>query len=133
MADTHQDPLARAAALLGPLEGRVMAMAWSGELPRPFAVRDVNARLPELAYTTLMTTLARLARKGLLTARQIAGQRAFAYEPAGPPEEYLARAGREETERLVALYGEAALAAFAAQLDGLSPDQRRRLRELGGR
>jgi predicted transcriptional regulator len=133
MVDTYPTPAARTAALLGPLEGRVMAMVWSGELPRPFAVRDVHERLPELAYTTLMTTLARLARKGLLTARQVIGQRAFAYEPAGGPEEFLARAGREEAERLVALYGEAALAAFAAQLDGLSPEQRRRLRELAGR
>ena len=110
-----------------------MAMAWTGAVPRPFAVRDVNERLPELAYTTLMTTLNRLARKGLLTARQVVGQRAFAYEPSGGPEEFLARAGREQAERMVALYGEAALAAFAAQLDGLSAEQRRRLRELAGR
>src|SRR5439155_23487498 len=90
-------------------------------------------RLPELAYTTLLTPLTRLARKGLLSARQVAGQRAFAYEPTGGPEEFVVRAGREQTERLVELYGEAALAAFAAQLDGLSPEQRRRLRELAGR
>jgi predicted transcriptional regulator len=110
-----------------------MAMVWTGAVPPPFVVRDVHERLPGLAYTTLMTTLSRLARKGLLTARQVAGQRAFAYEPTGGPEEFLARAGREQAERMVALYGEAALAAFAAQLDGLASEQRRRLRELGGR
>ncbi len=36
-------------------------------------VRDVHLLAPELAYTTVMTTLRRLADKGLLTARSDGG------------------------------------------------------------
>ena len=42
-------------------------------------VRDLAPRFPELAYTTLMTTLDRLHRKGLL--HRISSGRAFAYRP----------------------------------------------------
>ncbi|MBJ7610479.1 MAG: BlaI/MecI/CopY family transcriptional regulator [Candidatus Dormibacteraeota bacterium] len=35
--------------------------------------------MPELAYTTVMTTLSRLARKGLLTVIQRPGNRAAHY------------------------------------------------------
>ncbi len=71
---THQpDPTApadldRALGLLGRLEARIMRAVWTGQVPEPFAVRDVHAHMPELAYTTVMTTLRRLADKGLLVA-----------------------------------------------------------------
>ena len=41
------------------------------------AVRDLQADFPTLAYTTLMTTMDRLHRKGVLERRKIG--RAFAY------------------------------------------------------
>ena len=63
------------AAFLGPLEVRVMEALWSrGEEAR---VRDLLADFPGVAYTTLMTTLDRLHKKGVL-ARRPSG-RAFAY------------------------------------------------------
>jgi predicted transcriptional regulator len=46
---------------------------------RPVIVRQVQVAFPELAYTTLMTTLDRLHRKGLLV-RRLRG-RAYAYVP----------------------------------------------------
>lgn len=62
---------------LGPLEGKVLARLWArGVLA---TVRDVQLAFPELAYTTLMTTLDRLYRKGILVRRR--GGRAFQYEP----------------------------------------------------
>lgn len=45
----------------------------------PAAVRDLQPSFPGVAYTTLMTTLDRLFRKGVL-ARQKVG-RAFRYQP----------------------------------------------------
>jgi predicted transcriptional regulator len=42
-------------------------------------VRDLKPHFPEIAYTTLMTTLDRLHRKGLLD--RVASGRAFAYRP----------------------------------------------------
>ena len=62
---------------LGPLEIAAMQVLWShGES----SVRDVIAGLKRpLAYTTVMTTLDRLYKKGLLNRRKSA--RAFLYTP----------------------------------------------------
>ena len=122
--------LERAVGLLGPLEGRIMRAVWTRQVGETFVVRDVQALMPELAYTTVMTTLHRLAAKGLLAARAEPGLRAHEYRVAQSPASYLAAASQREAGDVVARYGEAALAAFAARLAGLSPEQRRRLEEL---
>jgi len=62
---------------LGPLETRLLEILWLHE--HAVTVRDAQLALPGLAYTTVMTTLDRLYRKGLLL-RQKDG-RAFAYRP----------------------------------------------------
>src|SRR5207248_2315049 len=116
-----------AVAALGPLEGRIMRLVWDNEVGGEFVVRDVQERLPELAYTTVMTTLRRLADKGLLLAEAHIGRRAHTYRAAGSPEDFLAAASRREAGEVVARYGDAALAAFAAELGDLTPEQRRRL------
>jgi predicted transcriptional regulator len=63
---------------LGPLEITVMEIVWAhGECN----VRDVVDRLDRpLAYTTVMTTLDRLFKKGLLKRRK--SDRAFIYSPS---------------------------------------------------
>jgi predicted transcriptional regulator len=63
--------------LLGPLEIRVMEVLWAaGES----SVRDVVDKLDrKLAYTTVMTTLDRLFKKGLLARQKT--DRAFLYFP----------------------------------------------------
>src|SRR5260370_19540264 len=119
--------LQRALRLLGPLEGRIMREVWSGTVKPPFVVWDVQARMQELAYTTVMTTVVRLAEKGLLHAERVPRQRAVSYQPAGTPEDFLVRTRRDRVEELVRLTGDAAFAAFAARLDRLSEEQRKRL------
>ena len=67
--------------ILGDLEHAVMDVLWARHAPTP--VRDVHeelARGREIAYTTVMTVLDRLAKKGVV-ARQLDG-RAWLYEPA---------------------------------------------------
>lgn len=126
--------LDRALALLGPLEARIMHAAWSGELPQEFLVRDVHPLMPELAYTTVMTTVVRLARKGLLSGRLAStGRRAYRYVVAEAPPAHLRRASRNEARDFVHRYGDAGLAAFSAQLERLSPERREKLRRLAGR
>jgi predicted transcriptional regulator len=71
------DAFRMGASVLGPLETRLLELLWSRR--RPATVRQIRRGLPELAYTTIMTTLDRLYRKGLLL-RQKDG-RAFAYAP----------------------------------------------------
>jgi predicted transcriptional regulator len=124
------DVLGRAVAVLGPLEGRIMRCVWTSSVGDPFVVRDVQALMPELAYTTVMTTLRRLASKGLLRSRALPGQKAHEYTAAMTPERYLAVTSTREVAQVVERYGDAALAAFAAELVKLTPEQRQRLQEL---
>ena len=61
----------------GPLEVRVLEAIWAEA--RPATVRDLHASFPRFAYTTLMTTLDRLHKKGVLSRTKVG--RAYAYEP----------------------------------------------------
>ncbi|HEY2434444.1 MAG TPA: BlaI/MecI/CopY family transcriptional regulator [Vicinamibacterales bacterium] len=65
------------ASQFGSLELRVLDALWA--LGREAAVRDVLEAFPTAAYTTVMTTMERLHRKGVLTRRK--DGRAFLYAP----------------------------------------------------
>ena len=68
---------------LGPLERRILAEVWSHKsLTVRELLQDGNVRL---AYTTVMTTLDRLFKKGLLDRAEEG--RAFRYYATCPPEE----------------------------------------------
>jgi predicted transcriptional regulator len=71
------------ASLFGTLELRVLEVLW--EHGAEASVRDVLADFPNAAYTTVMTTMERLARKGVLERRK--DGRAFLYRPAQSREE----------------------------------------------
>jgi predicted transcriptional regulator len=60
---------------LGPLEQRVLDALWARR--GNARVKDLQPSFPEIAYTTLMTTLDRLHRKGLV--ERVLERRAFAY------------------------------------------------------
>ena len=62
---------------LGPLEQRVMEALW--QRSHEARVRDLQPDFADVAYTTLMTTLERLHRKGMLD--RVPSGRAFAYRP----------------------------------------------------
>jgi predicted transcriptional regulator len=126
----NPDALERALGALGPLEARVMREAWTGGVAEPFVVRDMRQRMPSLAYTTVMTTLNRLAEKRLLEAERMGRQRPTRYRVRWTPGAFLAEASRSGAEEFIQRYGDAALAAFAARLDALTPEQRGRLKRL---
>ena len=60
----RDDPQTALPRVLGPLEVQVLEAIWCG--PRPTTVRDLQASFPRCAYTTLMTTLDRLHKKGFI-------------------------------------------------------------------
>jgi predicted transcriptional regulator len=87
-------------AALGDLERRVLDDLWrrGGEC----SVRDLHAAFtPPLAYTTLMTTLDRLHRKGLLERRK--DGRAFLYRPRLTREQFEGRVASEMIDGLLGL------------------------------
>jgi BlaI family transcriptional regulator, penicillinase repressor len=70
------------ASIFGTLELRVLEALWArnGEA----SVRDVLEAFPSAAYTTVMTTMERLHRKGVLERRK--DGRAFLYRPVSSRE-----------------------------------------------
>jgi predicted transcriptional regulator len=74
-------------AVFGPLEIRVLEALWSRGTPA--CVRDIQPAFPGVAYTTLMTTLDRLFRKGTLKREKLG--RAFFYCPKGSQEQLLSQ------------------------------------------
>ena len=92
--------------LFGALELRVLKALWTRG--GPATVRDLEPGFAGVAYTTLMTTLDRLYRKGVLV-REKAGRR-FSYLP---------RLSREQVLSSVA--GEALSAILGARADEYRP------------
>lgn len=112
------------------LETEVMEQLWRGGEASVRTVMEVlNQRATKpRAYTTYMTILARLHKKGLLTRRR-EGKTDY-YTPVYERDEYLALRARSEVEQLVAQYGDIALRNFAQQMAGLDPARRRALQRL---
>ena len=90
----------------GALEIRVLEALWASDSAQ--SVRDLQPQFRNIAYTTLMTTLDRLHRKGVLS-REKAG-RAFVYRTRGTRADLVAE-----------LAGDALGAAFGARADELRP------------
>ena len=85
-------------AFFGPLEARVLDALWT--LNAPAAVRDLQPLFPATAYTTLMTTLDRLHRKGMLE-REKSG-RAFVYRHRWTRRDLVARMAGEQLGAIIA-------------------------------
>jgi predicted transcriptional regulator len=101
--------------LLGPLETDVMETVWRlGEA----TVRDVHVELADrrdLAYTTVMTTMARLAAKDLLE-RDTTGL-AHRYRATVTREEYARSTVTSVVDWLVQSFPEPAMSYFVEKID----------------
>jgi predicted transcriptional regulator len=115
------------------LERLVMEEIWSQGEATVRSVRDaLNADTgqPERAYTTVLTILQRLDRKGLVR-RNRNGKTDF-YTAALPREEYLGARADAEVSELLDQYGELALVQFARRMAALDPERRAALQRLAG-
>ncbi len=126
-------------ASLFDLEADVMDTVWDAGWDR-FTVADVHRRLSEarqIAYTTVMTTVARLHDKGLLD-REREGRR-YVYRPRLSREAFLQEVTRQVLDNLppasrrqaVALLVEQVAEADPEELDRLEALIRARRKELG--
>jgi len=95
---------------MGELEAEVLECVWDlGSA----SVKDVHECLlerREIAYTTVMTVLARLTAKGLLVARAVG--RAYVYEATAGREEFCAGVVREFMSGVLADADRAVLTQF---------------------
>ena len=102
---------------LGQLEAAVMARVWAGD--RPVLVREVLEDLQQdrpLAYTTVMTVMDNLHKKGFLS-RERQG-RAYAYQATRSREEHTA----EMMEEVLAMAGDRA-ATLLHFVESISADE----------
>jgi BlaI family penicillinase repressor len=91
------NPFRNSPRQLGPLEQRVLDGLWS---KGNATVRElIEHCCPELAYTTVMTTLDRLFKKGLLTRSEEG--RAFRYAPRFSQEELHREAASQALRQLL--------------------------------
>ena len=85
-------------SFFGPLELRVLEALWARQ--EEGSVRDLLGSFPGVAYTTLMTTLDRLHKKGVLARRR--SGRAFRYVPVTTREGLEASLAVETLDAIVA-------------------------------
>jgi len=107
-----------------------MEEVWvSGETSVRSVMETLNRRTKKpRAYTTYMTIMARLHKKGLLERRR-EGKTDY-YSPTHDRDAYMALRAHAEVEDLVAQYGDVALSHFAAQMASIDPARRRALQRL---
>jgi predicted transcriptional regulator len=132
MAGAKQSQASSASAPppLHELEAEVMEELWSvGEAPVRSVMDALNKRPGKRrAYTTYMTIMARLHKKGVLDRRR-EGKTDY-YTPRLERDEFMASRVRAEVDGLVARYGDVALSNFAQHVASLDPARRRALRRL---
>ena len=101
--------------VLGPLESEVMDVTWErGDV----TVRDVHETLSKsrpVAYTTVMTTMGRLADKGLL--RRVEDQRAHRFVPLVTRDQYANSAVKSVVDWLVTQFRDPAVAYFLDRVE----------------
>jgi predicted transcriptional regulator len=97
MSDREAPQTASLAHAFGPLEVQVLEALWQGGTLA--TVKDLQPAFPRVAYTTLMTTLDRLHKKGVLERTKIA--RAYAYVPRLARAEMEIQLAARSVERLL--------------------------------
>jgi predicted transcriptional regulator len=111
---------------LGALEREVMAVVWT---ENDISVRKACGRLGSgVAYTTVMTTMDRLFKKGLLTRRKVG--RAFVYRAAATQRELEGAVAGELVQSLLHLDGDGALPILSSLVDAVPDRDRALLDEL---
>ena len=115
------------ADVLGPLEAEIMEVVWdTGEV----TVRDVHKELRTsrpLAYTTVMTTLGRLADKGLV--KRIEDQPAHHYVALVSREQYARSTVKSVVDWLVHHFPDPAVSYFIDRVEKEDEEVVERLRD----
>jgi predicted transcriptional regulator len=111
---------------LGTLEREVMAVVWERDETN---VKDVTGVLSApVAYTTVMTTMDRLFKKGLLTRRKVG--RAFVYRAAATRDEMEEAVATELVHSLFDRPGNGPLPLLSSLVDAVSGKDRALLDDL---
>ena len=114
------------------LEAEVMEEMWrNGPATVRTVLEQLNRGPKQRAYTTVMTIMARLDRKGLLT-RERHGK-TDVYAPVMDRDAYMDARAEAEVGALVDQYGDLALSHFARRVGRLDATRLKKLRDLSRR
>ena len=109
-----------------------MEVLWRiGEASVRSVMEALNTRAKQRAYTTYMTIMARLDKKGLLRRKREG--KTDVYWPRFDREQYRELRAAADVDRLLAEFGDAALVQFARAMDRVEPSRARALRRLARR
>ncbi|MEI8308894.1 MAG: BlaI/MecI/CopY family transcriptional regulator [Chloroflexales bacterium] len=111
--------------VLGPLETEIMQILWQEERS---TVKKVHRKLSsqrEIAYTTVMTTMSRLAEKGVLN-RHREGL-AYVYTPAISEEDFVTMVVRQVLDGLLDDYSDTAIEYMIDYLARNNPTELKRI------
>lgn len=97
--------------LLGDLEADIMEVIWSQDNCTVREVLDKIKKKRKVAYTTIMTVMARLREKGFLN-RKLDDSGAYLYSFTKSKQDFLKSASRDAIEKLIKEFGEIAVAQF---------------------
>lgn len=112
--------------VLGELETQVMEIIWHAE--NPVSVRSVTEAIQKkrkIAYTTVMTIMGRLVKKGILV-RKLDGSTYF-YKPKLTRDQFMAKAVHNIFTTAVSTLGTEVVTHFAKEMQKLSPEKRKEL------
>ena len=107
--------------ILGDLEADIMEVAW---LKPTLTVRDVFVELKrnrEIAYTTVMTVMTRLAEKGLLN--KVKKGNAFVYNASKSKDEFTKSTIKKVITELLTDFSTPAISQFIDSIDDSQPEK----------
>src|SRR4051812_19144712 len=120
----------KAHKVLGPLEGDIMEVVWGHGPTTVSAVHKALREHKEIAYTTVMTTMSRLAKKGLLDQDRSAAS--YVYSAALSKAEFDQYVVAGIIRALLSDYGDVFVECFVGMLGDISPAARERLLTAAG-
>jgi predicted transcriptional regulator len=114
--------------VLGPLETDIMQIVWQDERSTVKKIHRKLSQTREIAYTTVMTTMSRLAEKGVLK-RHREGL-AYVYTPAISEDDFVTMVVQQVLDGLLDDYSETAVDYMVDYLARRNPSELRRLHKV---
>lgn len=114
---------------LGELEKEIMEVVWKNK--EPITVRFVLESITKnrkIAYTTVMTIMGRLVKKGYLKTEALG--KAYIYKAILSKDKFLTKITRQIIRNFVSSFGQSAVANFTQEIAKISPAKRRELIKL---
>jgi predicted transcriptional regulator len=113
--------------VLGPLESVIMDVAWEQGPTTVSAVHKALRSKKDIAYTTVMTTMSRMAKKRLLTQDKSATS--YVYAPALNKEDFESYVVKSVIRGLFDDYGDSVVDYFAECVGERGDDTKKRLQD----